>query len=103
MASARNTILDRRGGANGDKSDLKIAILLPTSPGLRQIRRAAELASALLTAETGYEVSVTVGLPEHDERRWRYAEQQVRRRAPSVIVRHLEWTRISVKNAQRMF
>ena len=84
---------------------LKIAILLTTSPDLRAIRRAAELAVALVRAETawGHSIEVTVGVPESLETKWRFAEQQIRRRAPAVVVRRMEWARVPVKNARRMF
>jgi len=91
------------GGEGGER--LRVAILLPTSPRLRMIRRAAELAASLVQAETsaGYHIEVTVGLPEPQERKWRAAEQLIRGRIPSAIVRHVEWTRVPVKNARRMF
>jgi hypothetical protein len=84
---------------------LKIAILLTTSPDLREIRRAAELSSAVTRAETalGHSVEVTVGIPEQLETKWRFAEQQIRRRVPGTVVRRMEWARVPVKNARRMF
>ena len=93
-----------RAGANS-RPRLKIAILLPTSPDLRTVRRSAELSAAIVSADTaaGHSIEVTVGVPESNERKWRFAEQQIRRRVPDVIVRHVEWTRVTVKNARRMF
>lgn len=104
IRSSIGASVDWRSESNSERR-LKIAILLPASPHLRTIRRAAELAAALIEAHSaeGHAVEVTVGVAEHDESKWRAAERQIRSRAPGTIVRHLEWTRVSVKNARRMF
>ena len=90
---------------HAERSPLKIAILLRDRPGWRLIRRTAELAAELSLAQDnhGRSVELTVGVPHSDEKEWRAAERQLRRRVPSVIVRHVEWVRIPVANAKRMF
>ena len=90
---------------HADRPSLKIAILLSDRPSWRQIRRAGELAAALATARDnqGRSVELTIGVPHSDEKEWRIAERQLRQRVPSVIVRHVEWVRVPVANAKRMF
>lgn len=89
----------------GDWQAIRIALLLPNSPGLHLVRRAAEIAAALTGARTakGQRVEVTFGLPDPDDGRWRNIERWIGERAPSAVVRRTEWVRIPVQNARRMF
>lgn len=89
----------------GNPEAVRIAVLLPNSPGLRLVRRAAEIAAAIAAARTGNgrPVEITFGLPEPSETRWRKVEQSIRERLPSAVVRRTEWVRIPVQNARRMF
>ena len=84
---------------------VKIALLLPAAYSLRDLRRAGEFAAGLAEVRTqrGEAIEVTVGLAEPDEVRWRRGERTIRSRAPSAVVRHLEWTPVPVDNARRMF
>lgn len=84
---------------------LKLALLLPAKADLRMLRRAAELAAALVEAQAGRGelLEVAVGLAEPDDRRWRRGEALIRQRAPTAVVRHLAWTAVPVGNARRMF
>lgn len=95
----------QRGLATVAQPPLKIAILLPTHPDWRMIRRAGELGAALIEARSldPRPVEITFGLPEAWEKRWLMGEKLLRQRLPGVIVRHVEWTRIPVANAKRMF
>jgi hypothetical protein len=89
----------------GKPEAVRIALLLPNSPGLSLVRRVTEIAAALAGARTaaGQPVEVTIGLPELPERRWRNFERSIRERVPSAVVRRTEWVRIPVQNARRMF
>lgn len=88
-----------------DRPTVKVAILLTDRPNWRLIRRAGEFAAQLAATQDsrGRAVELTIGVPQSDEKAWRAAEQQLRRRVPSVIVRHVEWVRVPVANARRMF
>src|SRR6185312_8876861 len=101
-ATRRNTKVNTSAG---NPQAIRIAVLLPNSPGLRLVRRAAEIASALTAARTatGRPVEITFGLPDPSEARWRRTEQGLRERVPSAVVRRTEWVRIPVQNARRMF
>jgi hypothetical protein len=99
------TAISEPAQADARMATLKIAILLPQTPDVRQVQRGAELAAALTASHpaSGQQVQVTIGLPIADDRQWQATEQRIRSRVPEAIVRHLSWTRVPVDNAFRMF
>lgn len=105
MSLSKSVSKSTSDGITRPERALKIAILLPSKADLRKVRRAALLARELLSVELNSprSIEVAIGLAQPDEKLWRESEDWIRREAPSVIVRHLDWTNVPVENARRMF
>jgi hypothetical protein len=84
---------------------VKIAILLPDQLNLAILHRAKTLIRLLnqATPLEGGKIELAVGLPLLPESEWRAHERQLKGDSANVVVRHLQWERVSSDNAKRMF